>query len=84
MAKTNDVKNLEITENYVQGTVKELIRGDRLRVNGQKVDQPALSVLARLGIATEVGVADRPEGTRGPAPKVYRLNLTPAVTVARK
>ncbi len=75
---------LEIGDTYVQGTVKELTKGDRLRVNGKKVDQPAMSVLAKLGIATKVGTAERPEGKRGPAPVVYRLDLSPSVVVARK
>lgn len=41
---------LEIGDTYVQGTVKELTKGDRLRVNGKKVDQPA---------------SKRPRGTKG-------------------
>ncbi len=78
------VKTLVIGEDFVQGTVAELTRGERLRINGKKVDQPAMSVLAKLGIATRVGTAERPEGKRGPAPVVYRLDLNTALTVSRK
>lgn len=74
---------------FVEGTVADLIGGaaeSKLRINGKKVDQPAMSVLARLGIAQEVGVVERPEGStkRGPAPKIYRLPLNGTFATVRK
>lgn len=76
------------TADYIEGTVADIIgKGatSRLRINSKPVKQPDLSTLARLGLATEVGVAERPEGKRGPAPVIYRLPLnTPGMVVARK
>lgn len=76
------------TPDYIEGTVADIIgRGEksRLRINGKEVKQPDLSTLARLGIASEVGVAERPEGQRGTAPVIYRLPLNhPGMVVARK
>jgi hypothetical protein len=84
MAKTT----FNQTPEYIEGTVADIIgRGkeSRLRINGKVVKQPDLSVLARLGLATEVGVAERPEGKRGPAPVIYRLMLNqPNMVVARR
>lgn len=63
-------------DNYIEGTVADIIgRGDksRLRINGKEVKQPDLSTLARLGLAEAVGEAERPEGTRGPRPTIYRI-----------
>lgn len=59
------------TPDYIEGTVADIIgrgKDSRLSINGKRVKQPDLSTLARLGLATEVGVAERPEGKRGPAP----------------
>lgn len=79
---------LKQTADYIEGTVADIIgRGEtsRLRINGKLVKQPDLSTLARLGLATEVGVAERPEGKRGPAAMVYRIPLgNPAMRVARR
>ncbi len=75
---------LKKTEEAVEGTVAELTRGGRLRINGKVVDQPAMSVLARLGIATEIGVAERPEGKRGPAAKIYSLPTSGTFAAVRK
>lgn len=79
---------LKQTPEYIEGTVADIIgRGEtsRLRINGKLVKQPDLSTLARLGFATEVGVAERPEGKRGPAATIYRLPLgNPAMRVARR
>ena len=73
---------------FIEGTVSDIIgKGEksRLRINGTPAGQPELSVLARLGIATEVGTADRPEGTRGPKPKILRIPTNVAgMTVARR
>lgn len=79
---------LKQTAEYIEGTVADIIgRGEtsRLRINGKLVKQPDLSTLARLGLATEVGVAERPAGKRGPAATVYRIPLdNPAMRVARR
>lgn len=76
------------TSDYIEGTTADLIgRGkeSRLRINGKAVKQPDLSTLARLGIASEVGTAERPEGKRGPAPAILRLPLNqPGLVVARR
>ncbi len=76
------------TPDYIEGTVADIIgrgKDSRLSINGKRVKQPDLSTLARLGIATEVGTAERPQGKRGPAPVILRLPLNhPLVTVARK
>lgn len=76
------------TADFIEGTVADIIgKGatSRLRINGKPVKQPDLSTLARLGLATEIGVAERPEGKRGPAPVIYRLPTNnPAMAVARK
>lgn len=84
MAKSTFVQ----TPDYIEGTVADLIgrgKDSRLRINGKAVKQPDLSTLARLGIASEVGTAERPEGKRGPAPVILRLPLNqPGLTVARK
>lgn len=86
MAKTATTFNQ--TADFIEGTVADIIgkgQTSRLRINGKHVKQPDLSTLARLGLATEVGVAERPEGKRGPAPVIYRLPLNnPAMVVARK
>lgn len=79
---------LKRTADYIEGTVADIIgRGEtsRLRINGKLVKQPDLSTLARLGLATEVGTAVRPEGKRGPAATIYRLPLNnPGMVVARR
>ena len=76
------------TPDFIEGTVADLIgkgQTSRLTINGKRVKQPDLSTLARLGIATEVGTAERPAGKRGPAPVILRLPLNqPGLTVARK
>lgn len=76
------------TADYIEGTVADMIgRGkeSRLRIGGKLVKQPDLSTLARLGIAQEVGQAERPEGKRGPAATIYRLpNTINGLAVARR
>ena len=76
------------TPDYIEGTVADIIgrgKDSRLSINGKRVKQPDLSTLARLGLATEVGVAERPEGKRGPAPTIYRLPLNqPGMVVTRR
>ncbi|BBA65200.1 predicted ORF [Xanthomonas phage XacN1] len=76
------------TPDYIEGTVADIIgrgKDSRLSINGKRVKQPDLSTLARLGLATEVGVAERPEGKRGPAPVIYRIPLhNPAMVVNRR
>lgn len=75
-------------ENYIEGTVTDIIgKGEksRLRINGVPVSQPALSALASLGIVEKVGVAERPEGVRGPKPTIVRLYTDrPNMTVTRR
>lgn len=75
-------------EDYIEGTIADLIgRGEesRLRINGKPVSQPDLSTLTRLNIAVSVGVAERPEGKRGPAPAIVRIPTNiPGLTVARR
>lgn len=84
MSKKN-ASTLVVTPDSITGTVADLTKGDKLRVNGQVVRQPEMSVLARLGLAQAVGTADRPEGKRGPAPVIYSLPLgVPGFAVARK
>lgn len=83
-SKTSKTSTLKVTADSIEGTVAELTRGDRLRINGKKVGQPEMSVLARLGIAVEVGVAERPDGQRGPAPKIYALPTTGQFAAARR
>ena len=71
--------------NVIRGTISELTKGKgTILINGKKADQPSLSALVRLGFAKEVGVAPRPEGTRGPAPKVWEFPLSGSFAVARK
>lgn len=73
------------TETHLEGTVADLINNDRLRINGSVVGQPEMSVLARLGIAKEVGTAVRPDGRRGPSPKILAIPLTfPGMKVVRR
>lgn len=71
--------------NVARGTVAELVKGkNAITFNGKKLDQPTLSALTRVGIAKVVGTAPRPEGVRGPAPKIWEVPLTGTFTVARK
>lgn len=76
------------TSDYIEGTTADIIGREaesRLQINGNPVKQPDLSTLARLGIAMEVGVAERPVGKRGPAPTIYRIPLNqPGMVVARR
>lgn len=57
---------------YIQGTPKELV-ANGLTVNGKVVNQQIISVLVRLGVCEEVGIEQRPAGSKGPAAKVYRF-----------
>jgi hypothetical protein len=75
---------MEKTDQYIQGTVAELVANGSLSVNGKAVGQPEMSVLARLGFAQEVGTVERPEGTRGRAAKIYRLPTNGSFAVVRK
>jgi len=81
---TSKTSTLKVTDTSIEGTVADLTRGGKLRINGKAVGQPEMSVLARLGIAVEVGVADRPEGKRGPAAKVYALPTSGQFAAARR
>lgn len=67
----------------IKGTISELV-ATGLTINGIPVGQPEMSVLTRLGFATEVGTVERPEGKRGPAPKVWELPTNGQFAVARK
>ena len=80
MAKTT----LRRTEDAVIGTVADLIRGDRLRINGHVVGQPEMSVLTRLGIATPVGVAEKDPTKPGPAAKIYSIPTTGTFAALRR
>lgn len=68
----------------IKGTISELVAGGRLSINGVTVGQPEMSVLTRLGFAKEVGTVERPEGKRGPAPKVWEIPVNGQFAVARK
>ncbi|QDJ96233.1 hypothetical protein Xoosp13_46 [Xanthomonas phage Xoo-sp13] len=82
MSKVATATTAEFTETTVRGTIAEL--AGSITINGRTVGQPELSVMTRLGFATEVGTADKPEGIRGPAPKIWELNLNAPMAVARK
>lgn len=66
----------------IRGTIAELVNS--ITVNGRTVDQPTLSALTRMGFGKEVGTAERPAGTRGPAPKVWEFAQNIRLSVARR
>lgn len=69
----------------IVGTTADLINGENpITLNGQTLTQSDLSVLNRLGIVQAVGVADRPQGQRGPAPKIWSIPTNGSFAVARK
>lgn len=79
---------INVGSDFIEGTVADIIgRGkeSRLRINKKIVKQPDLSALVRLGLATEVGFAERAPGTKGPKPAIIRIptNL-PGMAVARR
>lgn len=83
MSKTAEVaQTAEFTDTAVRGTIAQL--AGSITINGHTVGQPELSVMTRLGFATEVGVVAKPEGVRGPAAKIWEIQTSPETVVARK
>lgn len=71
-----------MSNDTIRGTIAEL--AGRVTINGTVADQPALSVLTRLGIATEVAVAEKAADKRGRAAKIWEFPVDSNVVVARK
>ncbi len=83
--KTAKPSTVVTTAKSIRGTIADLTKGKgAILVNGLPVDQPGLSALTRYGFGKEVGVADRPEGQRGPAAKIWEFPLNGKFAVALK
>lgn len=66
--------------NAFEGTVQQLV-AKGVKVNGRMVDQVALSVMARYGIAKEIGSAEKVAGKRGKVAKIFKLQGKPGFVV---
>lgn len=71
LEKILTTSTLLITDNYAEGTVKELTENN-IRVNGFPLDKASLGVLIHLGFGVMMGEAPR-TSARGRAAKVYRV-----------
>lgn len=65
---------LQVTDTHVIGTVRELVSAD-FSCNGYTLDKSMLSVLIHLGLAEDVGTAEKVAGVSGIAPKIYKIAL---------
>lgn len=67
-------QTLIVGDSYIEGTVKELVNTG-LSVNGFKLDPTSLGLLMAFGFGDCVGVAQKPVGKSGIAPKIYRIHF---------
>lgn len=70
-------------KNFVTGSASNLIE-QGVMINGNVLDANGISALSRLGIAQIVGQADKPEGKRGRAGNVFRIEESENVKISFK
>lgn len=72
LTQINPLDSYSESETHVQGTVRELVSCG-ITANGVKLDKADLGVLLNLGMGELIGEVVRTAGSKGKAPKVYRI-----------
>lgn len=77
------MQTVQTLQKYVSGSAAFLV-SKGVMINGNLLDANGISALSRLGIAQIVGQADKPNGKRGRAGNVFRIEESENVKISLK